>query len=77
MPYVLILLVIYACLSHASEVAEELSEHHEEAEAADAILFPSFILSISLFVFYFLTRYCPQVPYTASCFLIGYELSLL
>lgn len=37
----------------------------------NAILFPNFVVAVSLIIFYVLTRYIHMVPYTAVLFLLG------
>jgi NhaP-type Na+/H+ or K+/H+ antiporter len=49
----------------------EESYHDEEAEPADAVLYPSFILTLGVFVFFFLSRYLHYLPYTAVMFILG------
>jgi len=65
----LVILSLLVTLSTAASETVEHGEHH--APPADAILFPVFILGISAFFHFFLSRYLPQMPYTATCFLIG------
>mmetsp|Transcript_17588 Transcript_17588/g.35978 ORF Transcript_17588/g.35978 Transcript_17588/m.35978 type:complete len:745 (-) Transcript_17588:890-3124(-) len=44
----------------------------EEIETAYAVLFPWFIEIIGVFVYYALSRWCHQIPFTAIMFLIGF-----
>lgn len=43
----------------------------EEAEPAHAVLFPSFVLVITVVIYYTLSRFAKVLPYTAMCFLFG------
>ena len=47
------------------------AQQEELAEPAVAILFPWFVLAISFFIYYLLSRYARWLPYTAMCFLLG------
>ena len=49
----------------------ESSEEHGDFHPFHAVLFPSFILTIGVMVFYILSRFAPALPYTAIMFLIG------
>lgn len=46
-------------------------EVEEEVEPYHALLFPSFCLTIGIFVYFLLSRYLQALPYTAVMFLIG------
>lgn len=46
-------------------------EEEEESEAAIAVLFPPFALTVGVVTFYVLSRYLKALPYTAVMFLIG------
>lgn len=54
---------------NGSEIHGE--EEEEGPEPADAVLFPSFCVTIGIIVFYVLTRYVHVIPYTAIMFAIG------
>lgn len=55
-----------------SDTTDGGGEHHEEeAEPVYALLFPSFCLTLGVFVFFLLSRYLQALPFTAVMFLIG------
>lgn len=76
-----ILLFAQACFAAEEETsahstAETLDgaleeSYHEEIEPAYAVLYPSFILTLGVFIFYLLTRYLHFLPYTAVMFILG------
>jgi hypothetical protein len=51
--------------------AEGHAGSEAEAEPADAVLFPWFVLSIAVFIYYVLSRYAHGIPYSGMCFLFG------
>jgi hypothetical protein len=55
-----------------TEEPREEEPHEEEIEPATAVLFPWFILALSVIIYYILSRYAKWLPYTAMCFLLGY-----
>lgn len=61
--------------SHSTSASEasghEEGGHDSHSHVYYAILFPWFIISTGIVVFYFITRFCHFVPYTAVLFLIG------
>lgn len=57
--------------SNSNSTTEETYHHEEEADPSYAVLFPSFITTLGVFVFYFLSRYLPFLPYTAVMFILG------
>ncbi|KAG7342271.1 cyclic nucleotide-binding protein [Nitzschia inconspicua] len=56
---------------NSTEAAEEGNYHEEEIEPAEAVLYPSFILTLGIFIFYLLSRYLHFLPYTAIMFILG------
>ena len=68
------ILLFLASQVGGQEEEEEPQQHNEQeerAEPAAAILFPWFVLAISFFIYYLLSRYAKWLPYTAMCFLLG------
>jgi NhaP-type Na+/H+ or K+/H+ antiporter len=55
------------------EVTEQsgAEDAHPEVHAAHAVLYPSFVLTLSVIVYYFLSRFFHRLPYTAIMFLLG------
>jgi NhaP-type Na+/H+ or K+/H+ antiporter len=75
LPLLLLLLLLSFCLFPDGVRAEDGGgidgRGGEEAEPAVAVLFPSFSLTIGIVAFWMLSRFAPQLPYTAVMFLIG------
>ena len=56
----------------ATDAAQDAQDHYQEhLEASHAIIFPWFVETIGLVVFFIMARYFRVVPYTAVMFVIG------
>lgn len=74
----LVFAVHHVLVAAETTAANELSTHddlhddgHGDSHPFHATLFPSFILSIGVVVFYVLSRFAPSLPYTGIMFIIG------
>ena len=73
----LVMLPLHTIMVVANEAVDDPQGIHddgeveEEEEAALAVLFPSFTLTIGVMIFYILSRYLRSLPYTAVMFLVG------
>mmetsp|Transcript_29516 Transcript_29516/g.81122 ORF Transcript_29516/g.81122 Transcript_29516/m.81122 type:complete len:874 (+) Transcript_29516:259-2880(+) len=66
---ILLLLVVTTTPCRAD--AEADGSGNEEAEPAEAVLYPFFILCLGIVAHCFLSRYAPWLPYTAVLFILG------
>ncbi|CAJ1969546.1 unnamed protein product [Cylindrotheca closterium] len=78
-PSIVLPLILLFCAAHAettedAEITDEPHHGEEEGELPEppyAVLFPSFTVTLGVFVFYILSRYAKALPYTAVMFLLG------
>jgi hypothetical protein len=58
-------------VEEGGEMGEAIDEEGHESHPYYAVLFPSFILTLGVVVYYILSRYLHFLPYTAIMFLLG------
>jgi hypothetical protein len=59
------------------ELGEAIDEEGHVSHPPHAVLFPSFILTLGVVVYYILSRYLSFLPYTAIMFLLGTIMGIL
>mmetsp|Transcript_32553 Transcript_32553/g.48197 ORF Transcript_32553/g.48197 Transcript_32553/m.48197 type:complete len:852 (-) Transcript_32553:201-2756(-) len=67
----LVSFVVFLGGANASSPSCSPSTTHEEEEVDVVVLFPSFIVTLGVVIFYVLSRYIKILPYTAVMFLMG------
>lgn len=55
----------------AVQVGTEIDEHGEHFHPSNAVLFPCFVLTLGVMVYYVLSRYLHFLPYTGIMFILG------
>ena len=63
--------------SAEDEAVMEYSEHEEGGHPAHAVLYPSFVLTLGVVVYFLLSRFLHWLPYTAVMFLLGVIMGLV